>query len=364
MIKDLVVIGSGGIDIVQLIEDINAEKKTYNFLGFLEKDETKIGKEVLGYPILGNDDLLKTEFSKCAVVNNVMHTPQLHEKISERLHNEYKIFDTPSLVHPNVNLNRVEIGIGNIIFANSKLCAAVKIGDFNIFYTVITNHETIIGNYNLIATCTIGSRCKIGNYNLLGNGSVIANTVKIGNANNIAAGSVVLKNVGDNQNLMGYPAMDMMDFMRMNMVKREGKGRGGLKSSYFHHIGIAVKNLNETAVMYENAGYNRSSITIDNFQNVQICWLQKQGMPLIELLAPVDEKSPIVKTLEKNGVIPYHICYEVIDIEKSIAELRNEKYVLVSKTHEAPAMAEFGNGKVAFLYHKSVGLIELVELKK
>lgn len=221
MVKDLVVIGSGGIDIVQLIEAINAEKKTYNFLGFLEKNEEKIGKDVLGYPILGNDDLLKTDFSKCVVVNNVMHTPQLHQKITDRLHNDYKIYDTPSLVHPNVNLNHVDIGEGNIIFANCKLCSAVKIGDFNIFYTVIVNHETVIGNYNLIATCTIGSRCKVGDFNLLGNGSVIANTAKIGNGNNIAAGSVVLKNVGDNQNLMGYPAIDMMEFMRANMVKRK-----------------------------------------------------------------------------------------------------------------------------------------------
>ena len=89
MVKDLVVMGSGGIDIVQLIEAINADKKTYNFLGFLEKDETKIGTDVLGYPILGNDNLLYTKFNKCAVVNNIMHTPALHKAITERLHNDY-----------------------------------------------------------------------------------------------------------------------------------------------------------------------------------------------------------------------------------------------------------------------------------
>lgn len=221
MVKDLVVLGTGGVDIVQLIEAVNADKKTYNFIGFLEKDESKIGTEVLGYPVLGNDDLLKNELSKCAVVNNVMHTPVLHQRITERLHNDYKIFDTPNLIHPNVDLNRVELGEGNIIFSNCKLCSAVKIGDFNIFYTVIVNHETVIGDYNLIATVTIGSRCRIGNYNLIGNGSTIANTAKIGNGNNIAVGSVVLRNIGDNQNVMGYPAMDLMDFMRLNTVKKK-----------------------------------------------------------------------------------------------------------------------------------------------
>lgn len=220
IMKDLIVMGSGGIDIVQLIEDINADKLTYNFLGFLEKDESKVGSEVLGYPVLGTDDLLRFEFSKCAVVNNVMHTPQIHKNVTQRLHEDYKIFDTPSLIHPNVNTRHVDIGIGNIIFANCKLCSAVKIGNFNIFYTVVVNHETIIGDYNLIATSTIGSRCKIGNYNLLGNGSVIANTAKIGNNNNIGVGSVVMKNIPDNQKVMGYPAVDQLEFMRTYMVKR------------------------------------------------------------------------------------------------------------------------------------------------
>ena len=39
MVKDLIVVGSGGVDIIKLIEDINSEKRIYNFLGFLEKDE-------------------------------------------------------------------------------------------------------------------------------------------------------------------------------------------------------------------------------------------------------------------------------------------------------------------------------------
>ena len=85
MVKDLVIVGSGGIDIVRLIENINADKPTFNLIGFLEKDQTKIGTEILGYPVLGDDDLLLTRFSRCAVVNNVMHTPRIHEKITKKL---------------------------------------------------------------------------------------------------------------------------------------------------------------------------------------------------------------------------------------------------------------------------------------
>ena len=131
-----------------------------------------------------------------------------------------------------------------------------------------------------------------------------------------------------------------------------------LNSFKFHHIGIAVWDINKTAVMYEKGGYSMSDIIFDPIQNVNICWLTKEGMPTIELLAPVDELSPVCKILEKNGVMPYHNCYIVEKIEEAIADLRKQKYVLVKKPVEAVAIH---NSKVAFLHHRHIGLIELLE---
>ena len=131
-----------------------------------------------------------------------------------------------------------------------------------------------------------------------------------------------------------------------------------LDSMKFHHIGIAVKEIEKTAAVYVQGGYNKSTITFDPIQNVNICWLVKDGMPTIELLAPVDEKSPVNNTLEKNGVTPYHTCYIVDDIESAVKELRKQKYIIVSKPEPAVAI---NNCKVAFLYNKNIGLIELVE---
>ena len=80
--------------------------------------------------------------------------------------------------------------------------------------------------------------------------------------------------------------------------------------------------------------------------------------PTLELLAPVNENSPVNNILEKNGVSPYHTCYVVKDIQEAISELRKQKYVMISKPAEAVA---FKGSKVAFLFNKNVGLIELVE---
>lgn len=126
----------------------------------------------------------------------------------------------------------------------------------------------------------------------------------------------------------------------------------------FHHIGVAVKEIDATASVYEQGGYKRSSSIFDSVQNVNICWLTKEDMPIVELLAPVDEQSPVNKTLEKNGVTPYHTCYVVESIEVAVAELRKQKYVMVSKPAEAVA---FCGSRVCFLFNKNVGLIELVE---
>ena len=131
-----------------------------------------------------------------------------------------------------------------------------------------------------------------------------------------------------------------------------------LDSFKFHHIGVAVKDIDATAAVYEQGGYKRSASIFDPIQNVNICWLTKEGMPTVELLAPVDETSPVNKTLEKNGVTPYHTCYVVDNIEDAVAQLRKQKYVMVSKPAEAVA---FCGSRVCFLFNKNMGLIELVE---
>lgn len=220
MLKDLVVVGTGGLDIVNLLEDINAEKKRFNFIGFLEKDPLKHHTNILGVPVIGGDDLLLTEFKNCSVVNNVMANPRLHESITKMLVEKYGVKDFPSLIHPNVETRGATWGIGNIIYDGSKLGPLVKIGDFNISYSAHIGHESHVGNYNLMANACFGSRCKIGSYNLFGNKSVVTNSCKVGDDNLIGVCSVVMQNIKDGHHLLGYPAIETVDFVRKYMSKK------------------------------------------------------------------------------------------------------------------------------------------------
>jgi len=126
----------------------------------------------------------------------------------------------------------------------------------------------------------------------------------------------------------------------------------------FHHVGVACFDIEETCSFYEKMGYERSETIIDTLQNIKICFLSNDHLPVIELLAPVDEKSPVNRILKSVGVSPYHFCYEVNDIETAIKEMRKEHFMIVSRPIPACAME---NKKVCFLYSKVVGLIELVE---
>ena len=78
----------------------------------------------------------------------------------------------------------------------------------------------------------------------------------------------------------------------------------------FHHLGYAVKDIKRTARYYQKAGWILSDITLDSIQNTYIAFLTKEGMPKYELVAPVDDKSPIVKTLEKSGFHGLFPCFE------------------------------------------------------
>ena len=126
----------------------------------------------------------------------------------------------------------------------------------------------------------------------------------------------------------------------------------------FHHIGIACRDIDKTREFYLGLGYTASPVVDDPLQHVRICFLDKEGAPRLELLQPLDDQSPVARTLATAGVTPYHLCYEVRNIDEAIAALRTKRFLLVSGPVPACAL---GDRRIAFLYNKNNGLIELVE---
>ena len=131
-----------------------------------------------------------------------------------------------------------------------------------------------------------------------------------------------------------------------------------LQNMIFHHLGIATGDIDKTAYFYKETGYKKTETIYDSIQNVKICFLKKESTPLIELVEPFNEKSPVSKIIQKSGVSPYHTCYEVKDIYEYIKVLKRFKFIPLFKP--VPAIA-LENRLICFLYHKDYGLIELLQ---
>lgn len=128
----------------------------------------------------------------------------------------------------------------------------------------------------------------------------------------------------------------------------------------FDHIGIATNNIKKSIKAYTIIGYVTSSpIFIDEIQGVRVCFMKRRNSPKIELIEPHSDNSPINSILEKNnGIIPYHFCYVVVNIEDAIVKLGKQGFVRITRPSQSPA---FNSRRVCFLYKREMGIIELLE---
>jgi methylmalonyl-CoA/ethylmalonyl-CoA epimerase len=131
----------------------------------------------------------------------------------------------------------------------------------------------------------------------------------------------------------------------------------------FQHLGVAVVSIEKALPVYEQLfGYKLVSGPFDDpIQKVTVCFLGR-GLTndiIIELIEPLNEESPIQKTLKKGGGA-YHVCYEVDNLEDALSRMSEQGCIIVSQP--VPAVA-FGNRRIAWLYLPTRQLIELLEKK-
>ncbi|MEX2379344.1 MAG: methylmalonyl-CoA epimerase [Vicingaceae bacterium] len=127
------------------------------------------------------------------------------------------------------------------------------------------------------------------------------------------------------------------------------------------HLGIAVKNLEVSARMYESL-LGRPSYKSEKVVSEGVTTLFFQiGESKIELLEANNPDSPIAKFIEKRGEGIHHIAFDVENIDAEIERLKMEGFQLIHETPKSGA----DNKRIAFLHPKSTGgvLVELCEEK-
>jgi len=135
-----------------------------------------------------------------------------------------------------------------------------------------------------------------------------------------------------------------------------------MKALRVDHIGIAVKNLDETIKFYSDVlGLEVHGTEVVEEQKVKVAFLPV-GDTEVELLESTTDDGPIAKFIERNGEGMQHIAFAVDNIEEGIAYMKEKGMRMIDETPRYGA----GGAKIAFVHPKSSHrvLVELTQRDK
>ena len=125
-----------------------------------------------------------------------------------------------------------------------------------------------------------------------------------------------------------------------------------------HHYGLATNDLERSMETLGSLGYRLGEITLDPVQKVRVVFASRPHEAMIELICDIDENGPTRRMISKVGNGLYHICYEVDHLEGTIGKLREKGFLLM---HEPVPAAACDGRKIAWMYNRYMGVVELLE---
>lgn len=127
------------------------------------------------------------------------------------------------------------------------------------------------------------------------------------------------------------------------------------------HIGYLTGNIENTASIFEALGYKFLGVIFnDDRQQCRIGFIEKSDEVRIELVEPYEDNEPMLKMLKKKGVSPYHVCYEVDDVDVVYSELNELGWLPMFAPVPAPA---FDNRLICYMFKQGIGFVEFVNKK-
>lgn len=187
---NIILIGGGG-HCLSVIDVVEQEDK-YNIKGIL--DDTKKG-DVLGYPILGNRDLVKelsTEGMFFLITIGQIKSSSTREDIALLL--DSCKANLATVISPLAYVSKhATIGEGSVIMHNAIINAKAKVGKHCIINTKANiEHNVQIGDFCHISTCaTVNGDTIVGKRTFIGSNATISNNITIVEKSIISAGNFI-----------------------------------------------------------------------------------------------------------------------------------------------------------------------------
>lgn len=205
--KAVIVIGAGGHAKV-LIDALLLNSCTV--LGVLDSDPNLSGTNLLGCPVLGNDELLEGyPADEVSLVNAIgsIDLPLLRRKIF--LLFKQQGYEFKSVIHPSAIVSdHSEVQEGAQIMAGAVIQAGVTLAENVIINTrASVDHDCRISAHSHIAPgATLSGGVMVGTGVHVGSGATLIQGIEIGDDVTVGAGAVVVSNVPAGVKIAGVPA--------------------------------------------------------------------------------------------------------------------------------------------------------------
>lgn len=208
----IVGLGAGGH--AKVILEILALHGQYKVAGFLDPKPELRGKEVLGVPVLGTEDILN-ELARDGirfffVGLGAVGDNQPRKRLFDLAMNSD--LEPVTVVHPSAVISpSAKIGAGSSIMANAVVNASAVVGINNIINTgAIVEHDCKLGDHVHIATgARLSGSVTVGDLAHIGAGATVRQQINIGEEAVVGMGAAIVKNVPPGRVLVGVPGRDM-----------------------------------------------------------------------------------------------------------------------------------------------------------
>lgn len=133
-------------------------------------------------------------------------------QLRAKLYNAYNVFGFTNAIHPSSVISKnVKLGNAVMISSNVSINALCKIGNGVICNTgSVIEHECELGDFVHIAPgAVLCGNVKVGKGSFIGANTVVKQGVTIGENVIVGAGTVVIKDVEDNQKIVGNPQREL-----------------------------------------------------------------------------------------------------------------------------------------------------------